>query len=83
MHLPTTGWQGNLPLLTIDLKAIRLKLGDLSAGRDNNFNLIRVLAAYAVLISHSYALTAGTGDAEPRLARSGRASVRLRCTSFF
>jgi peptidoglycan/LPS O-acetylase OafA/YrhL len=49
-----------------------LKLGDLSAGRDNNFNLIRMLAAYAVLISHSYALTAGSGDAEP-----GRGSIGL------
>lgn len=49
-----------------------MKLGDLSAGRDNNFNLIRMLAAYAVLVSHSYALTAGTGNAEP-----GRASIGL------
>ena len=49
-----------------------MKLGDLSAGRDNNFNLIRMLAAYAVLVSHSYALTAGTGDAEP-----GRGSIGL------
>lgn len=49
-----------------------MKLGDLSAGRDNNFNLIRMLAAYAVLFSHSYALTAGTGDAEP-----GRGSIGL------
>lgn len=49
-----------------------MRLGDLSAGRDNNFNLIRLLAAYAVLISHSYALTAGTGEAEP-----GRDSIGL------
>jgi peptidoglycan/LPS O-acetylase OafA/YrhL len=42
-----------------------LKLGNLCAGRDNNLNLMRMLAAYAVLISHSYTLTAGTSDAEP------------------
>lgn len=28
-----------------------------SAGRDNNFNLIRILAAWAVLFSHNYPLT--------------------------
>ena len=41
------------------------KLGNLSAGRDNNFNLVRMVAAYAVLVSHSYVLTAGTSAAEP------------------
>ena len=34
-------------------------------GRDNNFNLIRVIAALAVLISHSFPLAIGTGAAEP------------------
>jgi peptidoglycan/LPS O-acetylase OafA/YrhL len=41
------------------------KLGGLAHGRDNNFNLIRILAAFAVLVSHSYALTSGSADAEP------------------
>lgn len=40
-------------------------LADLVGGRDNNFNLIRFLAASAVLYSHSYALSAGTSMAEP------------------
>ena len=66
------GTLDRLPFPTADLRATRLKLGDLSSGRDNNLNLIRMLAAYAVLISHSYALTAGTGDAEP-----GRGSIGL------
>lgn len=35
------------------------------AGHDNNFNLLRVLAAFAVLYSHSYALTDGKGASEP------------------
>lgn len=33
--------------------------------RDNNFNLIRFIAASLVLFSHSFALTLGSGEAEP------------------
>lgn len=36
-----------------------------SRGRDNNFNLIRLLAAIAVLFSHSFTVALGTRDAEP------------------
>lgn len=42
-----------------------MKLSDVAHGRDNNFNLIRVLAALSVLISHSFALTSGNSDAQP------------------
>lgn len=42
-----------------------MKLSDFTHGRDNNFNLIRILAALAVLIEHSYVLSAGTVDATP------------------
>jgi peptidoglycan/LPS O-acetylase OafA/YrhL len=38
---------------------------DLSAGRDNHFNLIRLLAASAVLVSHSFPLTMGMKSVEP------------------
>ena len=34
-----------------------IRLADLAPGRDNNFNLIRLLAATAVVLFHSYALT--------------------------
>ncbi len=34
-----------------------MRLGDLTAGRDNNFQLIRFLAATAVILFHCYALT--------------------------
>ena len=44
-----------------------MKLSQLSIGRDNNFNLIRVFAAYAVLISHSYVISSGMGDSEPNI----------------
>jgi len=42
-----------------------VRLSDLTQGRDNNFNVIRMLAASSVLVSHSFALTTGSGDAEP------------------
>lgn len=42
-----------------------VKLSQFVQGRDNNFNLIRFVAAFAVLFSHSFALVAGSGDAEP------------------
>jgi peptidoglycan/LPS O-acetylase OafA/YrhL len=37
----------------------------LAEGRDNNFNLIRMLAASAVIVSHSGALSIGPGAWEP------------------
>lgn len=42
-----------------------MKLASLAQGRDNNFNLIRFLAAFAVLLSHSFPLATGIWDAEP------------------
>jgi peptidoglycan/LPS O-acetylase OafA/YrhL len=42
-----------------------MKLSDFTQSRDNNFNLIRIAAAYAVLITHSFTLAIGTVDAEP------------------
>jgi peptidoglycan/LPS O-acetylase OafA/YrhL len=40
-------------------------IADRSTGRDNNFNLIRVLAASGVLVSHAYPISLGPGAAEP------------------
>ena len=40
-------------------------LTQLASGRDNNFNLIRFIAASLVLISHSYPLAMGKGFPEP------------------
>lgn len=42
-----------------------MSLGDVAHGRDNNFNLIRFCAAFAVLVSHSFAVAIGSGNAEP------------------
>lgn len=41
------------------------RLSDFSAGRDNNFNLLRFIAASAVLVSHSFALATGDPRTEP------------------
>jgi peptidoglycan/LPS O-acetylase OafA/YrhL len=43
-------------------------IGDLAKSRDNNFNLLRFLAASAVLLSHCWPLTLGSNATEP-LAR--------------
>jgi peptidoglycan/LPS O-acetylase OafA/YrhL len=40
-------------------------IADRSTGRDNNFNLIRMIAASGVLVSHSYPISLGPGAAEP------------------
>lgn len=42
-----------------------MHLSDYTAGRDNNFNLIRMGAALAVLVTHAFALAIGSSDAEP------------------
>ncbi|MEH6591247.1 MAG: acyltransferase [Halioglobus sp.] len=43
--------------------------------RDNNFNLIRFVAASLVLYSHSYALSTGSGENEPLRSFTGLASM--------
>lgn len=57
-----------------------LTLADRATGRDNNFNLIRMLAALGVLVSHAYPLALGPGTPEPfetvlKGDNLGRASV--------
>jgi peptidoglycan/LPS O-acetylase OafA/YrhL len=45
-----------------------MKLSDYAHGRDNNFNLIRLLAAVTVLFSHCFPLASGTRSIEPFMA---------------
>jgi peptidoglycan/LPS O-acetylase OafA/YrhL len=40
------------------------RIADLAAGRDNNFNLLRIIAALAVLISHTALITQGPDAVE-------------------
>jgi peptidoglycan/LPS O-acetylase OafA/YrhL len=40
-------------------------LGDVCVGRNNNLNLIRMIAAIAVLVSHSWPISLGAGAVQP------------------
>jgi len=42
-----------------------------ATGRDNHFNLIRAVAAVAVLVSHAYPIAFGPGTPEPLHALTG------------
>ena len=42
-----------------------MKFSDRSSGHDNNFNLLRMLAATGVLISHAYPISLGNEAAQP------------------
>ena len=58
-------------------------LGAYAGGRDNNFNLIRFLAASAVLLSHSFALAVGRSSAEPLRALLGTTLGQIAVDVFF
>ncbi len=60
-----------------------MRLSDFSNGRDNNFNLIRIVAALAVLVTHSFALALGTGDAEPFRKSLGMSLGDMALDAFF
>ena len=47
------------------------RIADRAAGRDNNFNLLRILAAVGVLVSHAYPISLGADAAEPLSALLG------------
>jgi peptidoglycan/LPS O-acetylase OafA/YrhL len=53
-------------------RQLRVRLANVALGRDNNFNLLRMLAAWVVLIGHSFALSVGTREAEAWLGDLGK-----------
>lgn len=59
------------------------RLYDHLASRDNNYNLIRFLAALAVLISHSYPLFYGDPGTEPLKKITGKSLGSLAVDIFF
>ena len=58
-------------------------LADVCAGRDNNFNLIRVVAALCVLVSHAWAVSFGAAADQPLSALLGRSLGSLAVFVFF
>lgn len=58
-------------------------VANVAAGRDNNFNLIRMLAACSVLVSHSYPLSCGPGTTEPLEPWTGESLGGLAVYVFF
>lgn len=58
-------------------------LGDVSNGRENNLNLIRLLAAIAVLFSHAWPITQGLGTPEPLQQATGRTLGTYAVLIFF
>ena len=58
-------------------------LGDVCGSRDNNFNLIRMIAAMGVLVSHAWPLALGKGAVEPLQAAVGFSLGKLAVFVFF
>ena len=61
----------------------KVRLSRVAQGRDNNFNLIRFVAAFAVLVSHSFALFYGPVGMEPLQARLGYTLGEIAVDVFF
>ncbi|UTW55865.1 acyltransferase [Kordiimonas sp. SCSIO 12610] len=60
-----------------------IRLADVSDTRDNNYNLLRFLAAAGVIVSHSYPLSHGAGTHEPLSDILGFSLGRLSVYIFF
>ncbi|MFV0474056.1 MAG: acyltransferase family protein [Pikeienuella sp.] len=60
-----------------------LTIGDRAAGRENHFNLIRMMAAGGVLVSHAYPICFGAGAVEPLEAALGMTLGDLCVYVFF
>lgn len=58
-------------------------LSDFSAGRANNFNLLRFIAASAVLVSHGYTCTTGDFMTEPLRRLLGMSLGTIAVSVFF
>ena len=61
----------------------RMTINDRMGGRDNHFNLIRFLAALAVLVTHSFALSSGKSENEPLWTTYGMTLGSIAVDVFF
>lgn len=60
-----------------------MKLSSVTQGRNNNFNLIRIVAALAVLVTHSFVLSSGNPDDEPLRQTLGMTLGSIAVDVFF
>lgn len=60
-----------------------IRLSDVADGRNNNFNLLRMSAASAVLVSHAYPIALGSGATEPLSSLLRMTLGTLAVVSFF
>lgn len=58
-------------------------LDDVLPGRDNNLNVIRMIAASMVLVSHAFPIALGTGAAEPLMELTGTTLGHYAVAVFF
>jgi len=58
-------------------------LGAQLGGRDNHFNLLRIIAAYAVMVSHAFAITTGREALEPLRIATGHSLGEYAVAVFF
>lgn len=60
-----------------------MRLSSVTQGRDNNFNLVRIVAALAVLVTHSFVLSSGNPDDEPLRQTLGMTLGSIAVDVFF
>lgn len=60
-----------------------MKLSNVTQGRNNNFNLVRIVAALAVLVTHSFVLSSGNPDDEPLRRTLGMTIGSIAVDVFF
>lgn len=85
MTIPRTDTAGDMRSTSPADQPVRgaLMLGEVTDGRDNNFNLIRIVAAGAVVVSHAFPIALGEGTPEPFQQATGRSLGWIAVAIFF
>lgn len=66
-----------------ELRLQGVRLADRAGGRDNNFNLIRMVAASGVLVSHAWPISLGPGTMQPLQATLHGITLGSVCVAVF